>query len=73
MNKLSKDNVLSEVIFTKCTFICPVSSAQNFCDWNASVTEAPLTLCSLTTKVSMPALYGTDLIHLPTVEVVTGL
>ena len=39
----------------------------------ALVTEAPLTLCALKTEVSMPALDRTDLIHLPTVEVVTGL
>ena len=79
MNKLFKDNVLSDVIFTKCTFICPVSSAQNFCDWNTlnirigHRKKAPLTLCALKTEVSMPALDRTDLIHLPTVEVVTGL
>ena len=30
MNKLFNINVLSEVISTKCTFICPVSSAQTF-------------------------------------------
>ena len=39
----------------------------------ALVTEALLTLCALKTEVSMPALDRTYLIHLPTVEVVTGL
>ena len=37
------------------------------------VTAAPLTLCALKTKVSMPALDRTDLIHFPIEEVVTGL
>ena len=39
----------------------------------ALATAAPLTLCALKTEVSMPALDRTDLIHLPTVEVVTSL
>ena len=39
----------------------------------AWVTEAPLTLCTLKTEVSMPALDRTELIHIPIVEVATGL
>lgn len=39
----------------------------------AWVTEAPLTLCTLNTEVSMPALDRTELIHLPIVVVATGL
>ena len=52
MNELFKDNVFSEVMFTKCTFICPVSSAQNFCDWNTlnvhiGDRSTPDTMCHL--------------------------
>lgn len=39
----------------------------------AWVTEASLTLCTLKTEASMPALDRTELIHLPIVVVATGL